>query len=346
MDSIKIGLIGLGRLGRRYAENLRFRVRYADLVAACSLNEHELEYARDILQVPFVFNSYREMLAKTDLDAVFIISSTDKHAEQFIAALDAGVHVFCEKPLALDVEACERVEVHAAQHPNQYAVVGFVRRFDPSYAHAKRKVDEGAIGTPFFVKSQTVDMDEQAPFQIEFVKTSGGIFHDMNVHDVDLVRWFLGANIETVFATGGAFKHREFAELYDADNVVASCVLDNGTMASIHASRTAFHGHDTFTEVVGTKGALRIGRPAALNRVEISDEHGVRHECVRTFYERFEEAFLLQTQDFIDCILEGRKPELTLRDATEATRVATALTRSFREKSSVRCESKSLFRSV
>ena len=285
METIKVGLIGLGRLGRRYAENLRFRVRFADLVAACSLDKHELNYARDMLQVPHVFTSYEAMLSEADLDAVYIISSTDKHAEHFMAALDAGLHVFCEKPLALDVAACEKVEAHASMRPDQLAVVGFVRRFDPSYAYAKKKVDDGAIGTPFFVKSQTVDMDEQAPFQAEFVKTSGGIFHDFNVHDIDLVRWFLGSNIETVFATGGAFSHKEFAALNDADNVLATCVLENGTMASLHASRTAFHGHDTFTEVVGTKGTLRIGRPAALNRVEISDQHGVRQECVRTFYE-------------------------------------------------------------
>lgn len=337
MDKVKVGIIGLGRLGRRYAENLQFKVQHAELVAACSLNSDELDYAKNVLQVPHVYASHEDMLSRTDLDAVYIISSTDKHAEHFIAALDAGVHVFCEKPLALNVEACERVEAHSMQRPDQFAVVGFVRRFDPSYAHAKKKVDEGAIGTPFFVKSQTVDMDEQAPFQLDFVRSSGGMFHDFNVHDIDLVRWFTGSNIETVYSIGGAYRHKAFAELNDADNVLTTCALENGGMASIHASRTAFHGHDTFTEVVGTEGSLRIGRPAALNRVEISDQYGVRQECVRTFYERFEEGFLLQTQDFVDCIVEGRKPELTLRDATEATRTATAMTRSFREKNTVKC---------
>ena len=337
METINVGIIGLGRLGRRYAENLKFKVRGAALIAACSIADHELHYARDELRVPYVYRDYQEMLANPRLNAVFIISSTDKHAEHFAASLHAGHHVFCEKPLALNVESCRQVEAAAAEYPDQIAIVGFVRRYDPSYAYAKKKVDQGAIGTPFFVKSQTVDMDAMAPFQIEFVKTSGGIFHDFNVHDIDLTRWFLGSNIETVFATGGAFSHTAFADLNDADNVLSTCVLENGTMASLHASRTAFHGHDTFTEVVGTKGSLRIGRPASLNRVEISDAHGVRRECVQTFYDRFEEAFLLQTQDFIDCIREKRRPELTLRDATEATRTAIALTRSFREKQSVKC---------
>ena len=109
-------------------------------------------------------------------------------------------------------------------------------------------------------------------------------------------------------------------------------------MASLHASRTAAHGHDTYTEIVGTEGTLRIGRPPSANRVEISDRYGVRTECVQTFYERFEEGFLLQAQDFVDCLSSGRIPELTLRDATEATRAAVALTKSFKEKRQVACE--------
>ena len=338
MKIVRAGIVGLGRLGRSYAENLRHRVRNVELVAACSIRLEELDYAKHELGVEHVFSDYEAMIASGMLDAVYIISSTDQHAGQFIKALEAGLHVFCEKPLALNVETCLEVEAVAANHPDQLAVVGFVRRFDPSYAYARKKVDEGAIGTPFFVKAQTIDIDSTARFQIEFVKTSGGLFHDFNVHDIDLTRWFLGSNVKTVFATGGAYKHPEFAQLGDADNVLATCVMENGTMASIHASRTSSFGHDTFTEIVGTEGVLRVGRPASLNRVEISDRHGVRRECVQTFYDRFEEAFLLQAQDFIDCIVENRKPELTLQDATEATRGAEALTRSFREKKLVACD--------
>ena len=331
MKTVKTGIVGLGRLGQRYAENLHFKVPNAELVAACSINPAELDYARETLNLHQVYSGLDEMLAHTDLDALFIISSTNQHASHFIKGLEAGLHVFCEKPLALNIDACKQVEAAAAKHPNKFAVVGFVRRFDPSYAYAKKKVDEGAIGTPFMVKSQTIDIDATAKFQIEFVKTSGGMFHDFNVHDIDLARWFLGANIKTVFSTGGAYRHKEFAAAGDADNVLSTCVFDNGTMASIHASRTSQHGHDTFTEVVGTEGVLRIGRPASMNLVEISDRHGVRKECAQTFYDRFKEGFLLQTQDFIDCITEGRQPELTLRDATEATRGAIAMTRSFKE---------------
>ena len=332
MKTVKAGIVGLGRMGRIYAKALRFRIRNVQLLAACSLDATERKFARHDLGIAHIYSSYNDMLQNKDLDAVFIVSSTDQHVSHFISGLEAGLHVFCEKPLARDVDICKTVEAVAREHPKQLAVVGFMRRFDPSYVYAKKKIDEGAIGKPFLVKSQTVDMDETTKVQIEFVKTSGGIFHDYSVHDIDLARWFLQSDLKTVFAIGGAFAHPEFAEAGDADNVLATCVMENGTMASIQASRTAMHGHDTFTEIVGTEGSLRIGRPPSLNRVEISDRHGVRRECLKTFYDRFEDAFVIQMQDFIDCLIEGRRPELTLRDAIEATRGAMALTESFREK--------------
>lgn len=331
MKTIKAGIVGLGRLGKRYAENLKHRVRGVELVAACSIVPEELDYARNKLNLKQVYRGYEDMLALGDLDAVFVISSTDQHARHFVLGLEAGLHVFSEKPLALHTDTCLKVESVAASHPEQLAVVGFVRRYDPSYAFAKQKIDAGAIGTPFFVKSQTIDVDATAKFQIEFVKTSGGLFHDFNVHDIDLARWFLGSEINTVFSTGGSFKHPEFAAAGDADNVLTQCVFENGAFASLHASRTAQHGHDTYTEVVGTEGVLRIGRPASMTMVEISDQHGVRRECAQTFYDRFQEGFLLQAQDFINCIREHRKPELKISDATAATRAATAMTQSFRE---------------
>lgn len=329
---IRTALIGLGRMGKRYAEILRAQVPAAELVAACSIVPEERAYAQTALGLEAVFSDSEEMLRSVAPEALFIVSSTDRHAAHIVQGLEAGCHVFCEKPLSVSVAECLRVEALAAQHPGQLAVVGFNRRFDPSYAYAKAQIDAGTIGKPFRVHAQTVDKDTVADFQIEYVKNSGGIFHDFNVHDIDLARWFLGSEIRTVFAAGGAYKYPAFAAQGDADNVLTTCVLENGTLATIVASRTAMHGHDTYTEVVGTEGTLRIGRPASKNRVEIYDRHGVRQECVETFYERFEAAFFLQAQDFFDCILQDRAPMLRLRDATEATRAAEAFTLSFAEK--------------
>ena len=233
--------------------------------------------------------------------------------------------------MGVNVQECKRVEEITKAHPHQVFLVGFVRRFDPSYAFAMKKIREGAIGEPFLVRSQTVDLDEYAEFQVKFVPTSGGIFLDCNVHDIDLARWFLGSEVKSVYAIGGSFVHPEFDTVNDADNTVAVAKFEDNKMAVFSASRTAFHGHDTHTEITGTKGILKIGITPQKNRVEILDSHGVRKECVQDFYERFEEGFLNEAQAFVDCIQRGQQPELRAEDGTRATEVGFAVTKAFRE---------------
>jgi len=336
MRKLKTGIVGLGRMGKEYAKILKYKIPNAELIAACSINEEELDYAGNTLNIPNTYSDFIEMLGLTELECIFVISSTDQHADHMIAALEAGKHVFSEKPLAITLEKCLKVKKVVERHKELKAVVGFVRRFDASYMYAKSMVNQGKIGNPFLVKSQTVDKDTVSDFQIDYVNKSGGIFHDFNVHDIDLARWFLGAEISTVHSIGGAYKYPAFAEKGDADNVMTTCTFDNGSMAVIHASRTAAQGHDTYTEVVGTKGSLRIGRPANKNRVEIYDIHGIRTECVETFWDRFEDAFTNMAQDFVDCVLEDRRPELQLNDAIRATESAIAFTQSFRKKTLIK----------
>ena len=335
MKKIRIGIVGLGRLGKHHAHNLRFQVHQAELAAACSIVPAELKWAKATLGIANVFQDYEAMLARGTLDAVFIASSTSEHARQIIQGMEAGLHVFSEKPVALEIADCLQVEAAVKAHPNQVFMLGFVRRFDPSYAWAKKKIEQGAIGKPFMVRSQTADMDETAEFMVQFTPTSGGIFLDANAHDIDLARWYLGSEVASVYAVGGCYEHRGFEQFQDADNTSALCTFHNGTLANISASRTMRHGHDTHTEIIGTQGRLHIGRTPSRNRVEISDEHGVRQECVRNFYERFEEAFLLEAQEFVACIVENRKPSITAKDGTKVTEAALAFTKSYREKTLV-----------
>jgi len=332
---VKIGIAGLGRLGSRHAQNLRYRVVGVELAAVCSIVPEELAWAREVLGVTKTYDSYDEMLNKADLDAVFLVTSSFEHADQAIKALEKGLHVFTEKPMGVNPEECKRVEDVVSQHAEQVFFIGFVRRFDPSIVYAKKLIDDGAIGEPFLVRTQTVDMDEYADFQVEFVPTSGGIFLDFNVHDIDLTRWLLGSEIRAVYSRGGSYVHKAFGELNDADNTVVLATFDDGKMAVISASRTAFHGHDTHTEITGSKGILKVGITPAKNRVELLDSYGVRQECVRDFYERFQEGFLNEAQDFADCIREGRKPIMTALDGRKATEVGFAMTDSFKQKREV-----------
>jgi myo-inositol 2-dehydrogenase / D-chiro-inositol 1-dehydrogenase len=226
---LRIGIAGLGRLGRRHADNLARRVPRAELFAACSPVQDELAWARDDLGVANLYGDYRELLADSRVDAVFLVTPTSLHAEQIVLALQAGKHVFCEKPLSLDLADCRRVEELAAKHPRLKVMIGYGRRFDPSYRDAYDKVRAGMIGRPFLVRSQNLDMNDPSGFFVRFAPTSGGIFLDCTVHDIDLARWLLGnPKPIRVFATGVVALHEGLREFGDVDNGVATCEFADG----------------------------------------------------------------------------------------------------------------------
>ena len=332
MSKVRIGLAGLGRLGKEYAQNIQYKSPNAKLIAVCSLVKDELEYAKGQLGVELCFSSFEEMVEKSNLDAVAILTPTKYHAQQIIFSLKNGLHVFSEKPLAISLEDCLKAEKEANKHPDLISCVGFVRRYDESYMDAKEAIEKNKIGDPFFVRSQTVDMDTWAPFQVDYLKSGGGIFHDFNVHDADLARWFIGSEVKKVWSLGGAYRFKEFGDLNDADNTFAFCEFENGKMALLGASRTASYGHDTYTEIIGTHGKLTVGYPPFKNRLQISDKNGFRHECNETFYDRFKDAFLTQIHDFIDSILNKKQNQCTLSNATKATLITSAMTKSFKTK--------------
>jgi myo-inositol 2-dehydrogenase/D-chiro-inositol 1-dehydrogenase len=262
---------------------------------------------------------------------VVIVTPTSLHADQAIAALEAGKHVFCEKPLALEVADCLRVEAVAARHPRQKLLVGFVRRFDPSYSAAMAKIREGAIGTPFMVRSQTLDMNDPSGFFVRFAPTSGGIFLDMAIHDIDCARFLLGGpKAKRVYASGIIAVHQGLAACGDVDNGVATVEFEGGKLAVIYVSRTLAHGMEASTEVYGTAGRIAIGEGMKLGGLDIADAHGARTEGLPTFWERFADAFAVEAQAFVDAVRDDAPLPLSLADATENTRLTRAITDAFR----------------
>lgn len=255
MRKVKVGIAGLGRLGKVHARNLAFKIPNAELTAACSIVPAELEYAREELGVTDVYEDYREMLARADIDAVAIVTTSGEHCWQIAAALDAGKHVFTDKPLGVTVEECRLAEAAVKRHPESVFFLGFMRRYDPSYAYAKKKIEEGVIGTPYMVKAAGIDPEALVEGAIRFAATSGGIFIDMAIHDIDLMRWFLGSDPVEVYAAGATFKHPEFVEAGDDERGAAMYKCANGALGIIHVGRTAAHGYHIETEIIGTEGS-------------------------------------------------------------------------------------------
>ena len=303
MKKIKVGIAGLGRLGKVHAQNIAYKIPNAELTAACSIVPAELEYAKQNLGVTDVYTDFREMLAKADIDAVAIVTTSSEHCWQIEAALDAGKHVFTDKPLGVDVEQCKQAERAVERHPELTFMLGFMRRYDKSYAYAKQKIEEGAIGTPYMVKATGIDPEAFVDGAIKFAATSGGIFLDMAIHDIDLMRWFLGCEATEVYAQGCTFKHPEFQQVGDDETAVACYKFENGALGFVHVGRTAPHGYHVETEIIGTEGTIRISAIPEKNQAMIFNSNGAVTECVGSFPERFAEAYLLEMQEFIDCVL-------------------------------------------
>lgn len=329
MKKVKVGIAGLGRLGKEHAKNLAFKIANAELTAACSIVPAELEFAKNELGVQDVYADYKEMLAKADIDAVAIVTTSSEHCWQ-IAALDAGKHVFTDKPLGVTVEECKMAEAAVERHPELTFFLGFMRRFDPSYAYAMEKIKAGVIGTPYMVKATGIDPEALVEGAIKFAPTSGGIFIDMAIHDIDLMRWFLGSDPVEVYATGSTFKHPEFKACGDDETGVAMYKCANGAIGFVHVGRTAPHGYHVETEVIGTEGTLRISPVPEKNLCMIYDKNGAVKECVSGFPERFAEAYRLEMENFIDCVQKGIQPEVNVYDGTKSTQIAFATTEAYK----------------
>lgn len=335
MKTINFGIVGFGRLGKRHAENIASRVSNAQLKAVCSIVDSELEEAKEKFPGVKTYKEYSEFLQNEELDAIFIASSSTEHCSQIEEALRKGFHVFSEKPLGVTLEEVKKVEKIVNSYKDQVFMLGFMRRYDKSYADAKRKIDEGLIGKPFLVRCYGLDPVKAVQGAIAFSKNSGGLFLDMAIHDLDLARWFLGSEPKSVYAIGGCFAYEEFKKYNDSDNGTALMQFENDTMGIFYAGRTCTHGYHIETEIIGTKGALRIGTVPEKNLVTIFNDSGVLQECVGGFLERFEEAYVAEVQEFVNCILEGRAPAVGVEDGVKSTEMAYGCKESFENKNLV-----------
>lgn len=329
MQTVKIGSVGLGRLGYEHARNLAFSVPGAQLCALCDVAEDPLRETARELGVSKTYVDFSAMCADPELDAVVIVSPSAYHAQQIKIALDAGKHVFCEKPLDTTVENCLAAEKAVEAHAELVFMLGFMRRYDKSYLHAMRKIQNGDIGRVVLVRSYTQDPIASIESAIRFGPHSGGQFLDMCVHDIDLIRWFSGSEPKNVWAVGGCFEFQQYREWNDGDNVACLLQCENETMGFLFAGRAAAHGANIETEIIGTRGTLRISSVPCQDMLEVMNEHGVCRECYPDFLSRWHEAYIAELCEFVSCIQEGRKPSVTVYDGTAASAVAYRCKESF-----------------
>lgn len=325
-EVVRIGIVGLGRLGKRHALNLLRSVPGAVLVAAASPMAEEREWAQQDLAGVATYASTTDLLRHEGLDAVWLVTPTSLHAEQIEEALVAGKHVFCEKPLSLTLESCDRVLAQASKHPQQTVMVGFTRRFDAGFMELKRRIDVGELGSVYRLHFESHDPIDPSGFFVKFAPTSGGLFLDCGIHDVDLARWMAnGAKPLRVSASGSRQQYPGLAECGDIDTGVGTIEFDNGLIATLFISRTSHRGYEATLWASGTTGAALAGKEIMTPPV-IAEHSNLQHRPgLPDFFARFEAAFAEEARAFVNAILKGLPSPLTLADAREATRLAIAL---------------------
>jgi scyllo-inositol 2-dehydrogenase (NAD+) len=320
---LNVGLIGLGRLGRVYARDLSTRIACTRLVAVADVDGSAVEKITGEFDVARGTTDPGEVIGDPAVDAVVIVTPTSTHREVTEAAAAAGKAVFCEKPLSISLDEAVAIR-RAVERSGIFFQMGFMRRFDRGFAAAKQRLGEGAIGDAVVFKSTSRD-----PFRpsVEYAdpRSSGGMIIDMGIHDFDLARWFMG-EVAAVQAVGGVLAYPELGEVGDIDNAIVSLMFTSGRLGVVDLTRNGIYGYDIITELLGTKGTLRIGyiRETPLM---IMTKGMVAHDTVPYFMERFGEAYTAQLDNFAQNVLQGRQPPITVDDGVEALRIAVAATR-------------------
>lgn len=322
-----LGVIGLGRLGSSYAKYFNGRIGGAHLVAVSDVNEEAVSSLASELGVSKKYSHYQDLIADAEVEGVVIVSPTSTHQEIVAAAANEGKAIFCEKPLSISLTAAQEMQ-RVVDQTGVFFQMGFMRRFDKGYLAAKRKIEEGEIGTPVVFKSSSRD-----PYRpsLEYLDPahSGGLFIDCGIHDLDLGRWYMG-DIASVYSIGGTLAYPEMKAIGDIDNAITSLYFTSGALGTIDLSRNGVYGYDIRTEILGTEGTLKIGYLRE-TPILMMNKKGITHDTVPYFTERFEQAYISQLQDFVENVREQKPPSVTCADGVAALQASAAATLSFKE---------------
>ncbi|QWF78213.1 Gfo/Idh/MocA family protein [Amycolatopsis sp. CA-230715] len=329
---MRLGLAGTGRIGTTHAEILKQQEEVSSLVLADAdaARAHAVAAKLGVESADTI-----DALFESDLDGVVIAAATDAHPELIIGAVEAGLPVFCEKPVAADIPGTLAVlaRIGASEVPVQ---LGFQRRFDAGYAAARAAVRSGELGWIHTVRATTLD---PAPPPAEYVPRSGGLFRDCGVHDFDAIRWVTGREVAEVYAVGANRGAAFFAEAGDVDTGAAVLTLDDGTLALVSSTRYNAAGYDVRLEVLGMRDSVAVGVDDRLPLRSV--EPGVPPlpgPAYPGFMERFRPAYVRELAAFVS-VVAGREPSpCGVQDALEAFYVAEACELSRRERRPVTIE--------
>ena len=318
---IVVGIIGAGRIGRVHTESITTGVPGVriKMIADPFMNEETEAWAR-AQGVEATCRDASDIFADSEIDAVLICSSTDTHSEFTRKSAKAGKHIFCEKPLDLDVERIKET-LKIVDESGVKFQIGFNRRFDHNFLALKKAVEDGKIGEPHIIRITSRDPEPPNP---AYIGLSGGMFMDMTIHDFDMVRYLSGREVEEIYVQGAVLVDPEIGAAGDIDTAVITMKMENGAIAVIDNSRKAVYGYDQRAEVFGSKGAVATANDA-LSTAVLSTADGITAEKPLYFFlERYMESFSNEMKQFMDAVKTDGQVSVGGTDALKPVQIALA----------------------
>src|SRR5579863_623073 len=325
MSKLGVGIVGVGEMGKRHAENLRRLVPQAKLVAVADADAARAKQVAADLEIEHSYSSLDAMLERKDIRCIVIATPDKFHADAVRTAAAAGKDILCEKPLALNSEDAHSA-LKAVAHAGVRLQVGFMRRYDPAYVAAKKQIDAGEIGEPVIFKSIGRDKDAP-PLGYYKSKLNGMLFFASSIHDFDLARWLMNDEVAEVQAYKTVAIRPELEQYEDIVAGVVNLKYRRGAIGNVESYAQCIYGYDVRTEVIGSKGSILIGSlrqtPATFFKT-----NGGSYDVADHFLTRFADAYLAEMRDFVHNMLNDRDPRVTGEDGLRAVEIAVAAQKS------------------
>lgn len=324
---IKFGIVGLGRIGKIHFENINSFIENASITAVSNLNSKNQKWVKGQSDAK-IYDHYDQMVRDPKIDAIIISSPTSYHIEHIKIALKAGKAIFCEKPVDLSFRKVKLIKDLIKDSKVPF-MVGFNRRYDKSVQKLKNSIKKGAIGIPQIIRITSRD---PAPPDIHYLKTSGGLFLDMAIHDFDMACFLNYNSVESVYSTGSVFGEKQIKNLGDIDTAVTTLNFENGSIATIDNSRKAAYGYDQRVEVFGDLGMCATKNQLPDNHF-IADENGIHTpRPIGFFLERYADSFRSIIKKFISCLIEKREMPNGISSGLNSLHISLAAKKSLQEK--------------
>ncbi len=323
---VNIAVIGTGRIGSVHTRNLVRNIHEANVMAICDIRLEVAQAVANELGIERVVKDYHELLEDKNIEAILIATNTDTHAFIVKDVAKAGKHIFCEKPLALDLSSTDDV-LDTIEKTKVKLQVGFNRRFDKSLKRVREIVTSGEIGRPCILHITNRDPE---PPSLEYAKTSGGMFLDMSIHDFDMARFQIG-EIEEVYAIGNVLVAPYLKDIADVDTNIITLRFANGTVGAIDNSRQCVYGYDQRLEVFCSNGTAIAGNEYE-NTVVMGNGGGYHSAKLPHFFiQRYADCYIDEVRKFIQCVRDDKPVSPTGQDSRMAVLLGSATWESFRQ---------------